>query len=170
MKQLFFSIIAATLLLSAPPFALGGNRKTVLIHVTTTLTRNDARTHNVAFLALDALEQGRRAVVLFDDRGVKAVKLGAWYGGDTSPLDKTMLPEQDRNALSARLKVPLASIPENFGDFLRFLKGKGLELYVSSTALQRCGISEDKYDHAALPVDSRAMLELFEQADVYITY
>jgi hypothetical protein len=170
MQRFFLSLAAAWFLLACVAPANAEPGETFLIHVTSPLTKYTARTRSIPFLALDALERGHKAAVLFDDEGVKAVKLGAWYGGDTSPLDKTRLPEPDREALAARLRVPVKSIPDNYGDLLRFLKGRGLELFVSKETLAFHGIGEDKYDHAAEPIDLRTIMELLEKAEVYVAY
>lgn len=161
---------AALLFLSAPSYAESGAPKTFLIHVKSSMAEHDARTSVVPRVALTALQHGYKVVILFDDEGVNAIKIGRWYGGHTTPLDKAPLPELERMALSAQLGVPTTSFPDNYGDFLRFLKGKGIELYANQVVMDFRNIGKDKFDHAVTPVGIEKMVEMFEGAEVTVAY
>jgi len=160
------------ILMFLPAAALAGSDtpKTFLIHVKSSLNKHDARTVVMPHVALTALLQGYKVVILFDDEGVRAIKIGHWYGGHTTPLDKIALPEEEFRSLSARLGVPSASIPGNYGDFLRFLKGKGVELLANKVAMDLRNIGGDRFDHAVTPVAIEKMVELFERAAVTVAY
>ncbi|MHB8845831.1 MAG: hypothetical protein ACYC7L_13910 [Nitrospirota bacterium] len=169
MKRALLAIIVL-LFLPAAALAASDAPKTFLIHVTSSMNKHDARTVVMPHIALSALLQGYKVVILFDDEGVLAIKIGHWYGGHTTPLDKTALPEDELRSLSAWLGVPAASIPDNYGDLLRFLKGKGVELLACKLAMDLRNIGGDRFDHAVTPVDIEKMVELFERAVVTVRY
>lgn len=115
MRRALLSIMTLLFISACPIFAFGesGATKMFLIHVKNPMTKHDARTVFIPHLALNALQQGYKVVILFDDDGVPAIRIGAWYGGHTTPLDKTALPAEERRALSALLGVPDSSLPDN---------------------------------------------------------
>jgi predicted peroxiredoxin len=166
------SLLLAIVILMFPPAAFGGSatQETFLVHVKSSMTKHDARTSVLPHVVLTALGQGYTVIILFDDDGVNAIKIGRWYGGHTTPLDKAFLPEQERMALSARLGLPATGIPDNYGDLLRFLKGKGVELYANKVVMDLRNIGEDRFDHAVTPVAVEKMVELFERAAVTVAY
>ena len=166
------AIVVFLILMFLPAAAFAGSDapKTFLIHVTSSMNKHDARTVVMPHVALSALLQGYKVIILFDDEGVQAIKIGHWYGGHTTPLDKTALPEEELRSLSARLGVPSTSIPDNYGDFLRFLKGKGVELFANKVAMDLRNIGEDRFDHAVTPVAIEKMVEMFERAAVTVAY
>ena len=169
MKRALLTIIFL-LLLPVAAFAGSDTPKTFLIHVKSSMNRHDARTVVMPHVALTALLQGYKVIILFDDEGVQAMKIGHWYGGHTTPLDKTPLPEEELRSLSALLGVPSTGIPDNYGDFLRFLKGKGVELFANKVAMDLRNIGEDRFDHAVTPVAVEKMVEMFERAAVTVAY
>ena len=163
-------VIVILVFLPAAAFAGSDTPKTFLIHVKSSMTKHDARTFIMPHVALTALLQGYKVIILFDDEGVNAIKIGRWYGGHTTPLDKAFLPEQERVALSAQLGVSATSIPDNYGDFLRFLKGKGVELYANKVVMDLRNIGRDRFDHAVTPLSIEKMAEIFERAAVTVAY
>jgi predicted peroxiredoxin len=172
MKRALLFMMTLVFCSSCPNFAFGESdaARTFLIHVKSSMTKHGARTVFIPHLVLNALKQGYKVVILFDDDGVLAIKIGAWYGGHTTPLDKMALPAEERRALSALLGVPDSSLPDNYGDFVRFLKGKGVELYANKIVMELRNIKGDKYDHAVTPVGMDRMVEILEGATVYVAY
>jgi predicted peroxiredoxin len=168
MKRLLLAIVILMFLPAA--FAGSVTPETFLIHVKNSMTKHDARTSVLPHVVLTALRHGYKVIILFDDEGVDAIKIGRWYGGHTTPLDKAFLPEQERMALSARLGIPSTDIPDNYGDLLRFLKGKGVELYANKVVMDLRNIGEDRFDHAVTPVAVEKMVEIFERAAVTVAY
>ena len=167
-----FAVFLILIFLSLPAAAPAGSDtpKTFLIHVTSSLDKHDARTVVMPHVAVAALLRGYKVVILFDDEGVRAIKIGHWYGGHTTPLDKAALPEEELRSLAALLTVPATDIPGNYGDLLRFLKGRGVELLASKVAMDLRNIGGDRFDHAVTPVSIENMVELFERAAVTVAY
>ena len=168
MKRLLLAIVILMFLPAA--FAGSVTPETFLIHVKNSMTKHDARTSVLPHVVLTALRHGYKVIILFDDEGVDAIKIGRWYGGHTTPLDKAFLPEQERMALSARIGIPATDIPNNYGDFLRFLKGKGVELFANKVVMDLRNIGEDRFDHAVTPVAVEKMVEILESAAVTVAY
>jgi hypothetical protein len=92
---------------------------------------------------------------------VTALKKGGLFGGDKTPLDKAALPERERTSLTEQLGVPLEGVPHDYGEYIRFLKSKGVELYANRTTLLLYKIGEDEIEAAVTPVGLEKMLELF---------
>ncbi|MEK6743023.1 MAG: hypothetical protein AABZ15_05420 [Nitrospirota bacterium] len=163
-------VVLILMFLPSAAFAGSDTPKTFLIHVKNAMNKHDSRTVVMPHVAVAALLQGYKVIILFDDEGVQAIKIGHWYGGHTTPLDKTPLPEEELRSLSARLGVPPANIPGNYGDFLRFLKGRGVELFANKVAMDLRNIGGDRFDHAVTPVAIEKMVEMFERAAVMVAY
>jgi len=161
-------LAASLVFLTGPALAQDGGR-VFLFHVKSSFRSCD-HVSTVPQMALGALQKGYRVILLFDSRGVKLIKIGAWYGGDTTALDKADITESERKALAARLNLSLASTPSNYGEFLRLLRGKGVELYANEKMMDFYGIEKDEYDTAVTPVGIEKIVELFEQADIYVSY
>ncbi len=172
MKRTLFLILTLLFFSACPVFAIAESSaaKMFLIHVRSPLTKHGAQTVFLPHLVLNALQQGYRVVILFEVGGVSAIKIGVWYGGHTTPLDKMALPAEERRALSALLGVPNSILPDNYGDFIRFLKGKGVELYANKIVMELRNIRGDKYDHAVTPVGTDRMVALFGGAAIYTAY
>lgn len=166
-------IVAATaflLFLALPAFAGEGNGKNFLIHAKTSLKLDDAQICAVPNVAWTALQEGYKVTILFDASGVTALKKGGLFGGDKNPLDKAALPERERQSLTSQLGVPLESVPRDYGEYIRFLKSKGVELYANRTMMLLYKIKEGEIEKAVTPVGLKKMLEILQGADVYVAY
>lgn len=169
MKRMLHLMIGL-ILLAAPAFAGSGDGKTFLIHAKTSLSIDDAQICAVPNVAWTALQKGYKVVILFDASGVTALKKGGLLGGDRTPLDKAALPERERTSLTEQLGVPLESVPHDYGEYIRFLKSKGIELYANRTMMLLYKIGEDEIESAVTPIGLERMLELFAHPDVYVAY
>ena len=166
-------ILAPTLFLAflaLPALAGQGNGKNFLIHAKTSLKLDDAQICAVPNVAWTALQEGYKVTILFDASGVTALKKGGLFGGDKSPLDKASLPDRERRSLSTQLGMPLESVPHDYGEYIRFLKSKGVELYANRTMMLLYKIGENEIEKAATPVGLKQLVEIFKSADVYVAY
>ncbi|VAX20701.1 hypothetical protein MNBD_NITROSPINAE01-1323 [hydrothermal vent metagenome] len=164
---LFFTF---TILLTVPSFAGTGDGKTFLIHAKTSLSLDDAQICAVPNVAWTALGKGYKVVILFDASAITAIKKGSFFGGNRTPLDKADLPERERETLSKQLGIPLKMVPHDYGEYIRFLKTRGVELYANETMMILYKITKEEIDPAIIPVKLRRMLEIFESADIYVAY
>lgn len=163
-------LLSGLMMLAIPALAGSGDGKSFLIHAKTSLKLDDAQICAVPNVAWTALQEGYQVTILFDASGVTALKQGGMFGGDQTPLDKAALPERERQSLTSQLGVPLESVPKNYGEYIRFLKDQGVELYANHTMMLLYKIAEDEIEPEVVPVGLKKMLELIEQADVYVAY
>jgi len=170
MKQIALSFFMVLLLWSPLALAGSGTGKTFLIHIKTSLKLDDAQICAVPNVAWTAMSEGYKVTILFDASGVTALKKGGMFGGEKTPLDKAALPERERTALTKQLGVPLESVPHNYGEYIRLLKQKGVELYANRTMLLLYKIDEKEIEAVVTPVGLKKMVELFAAPDVYVAY
>lgn len=169
MKRILL-LLAGLILLAAPALAGPGTGKTFLIHAKTSLKLDDAQICAVPNVAWTAMTEGYKVTILFDASGVTALKKGGMFGGEKTPLDKAALPERERTALTKQLGVPLESVPHNYGEYIRFLKQKGIELYANRTMMLLYKINENEIEPTVTPIGLKKMVELFAAPDVYVAY
>lgn len=166
-----FLPVVVLLLLSAPAAPAGKQPdKVLLIHVTTPLDGDTDRTALVFRVVAGALKKGQRVVLFFDVEGVSSLKMGRWFGGHSTPLDRAAIAGQERRDLASLLDTSVDGIPDIYGSLLHFLKGRGVAVYVNKRALELRGIDGDHYDHAAEPVDEKKALNLLGRANAYLSY
>lgn len=120
--------------------------------------------------SLEALKLRKKAIIFFDVEAVKAVKIGRWYGGDTTILDKVRIKDDQRKKLSNELNISLASLPSNYGELFRLLRGKGVDLYFNEAVMKALNIEDEGYDLAFTPINNDKIAEIFLNSDVYISY
>jgi len=147
-----------------------GSGTVLLVHVTTPLDGDTDRTTLVFRIVAGALKKGQRVVLLFDAEGVSSLRMGRWFGGHSTPLDRAAIAGQERRDLAALLGTSVDGIPDIYGSLLHFLKGRGVSVYVNKRALELHGIGADHYDHAAEPVDEEKALDLLGRANAYLSY
>ena len=171
MKKIFLITLLLVLAVAQTVFAGQGNGKTFLIHAKTSLKLDDAQICAVPNVAWAALSKGYKVTILFDASGVTAIKKGGLLGGDRTPLDKADLPQRERDSLALQLGIPLAEVPADYGEYVRFLKEKkGVNLYANRTMMLLYKIGEDEIEPAVAPLGLEEMVQLFENADVYVAY
>lgn len=168
--RLILVLLTGFIMLAIPALAGPGDGKTFLIHAKTSMDLDDAQICAVPNVAWTALQEGYRVVILFDASGVTAIKKGGLFGGDKTPLDKAALPERERLSLTEQLGEPLENVPHDYGQYLRFLKAKGVELYANRTMMLLYKIGEDEIEQAVTPIGLKKMVELFAVPDVYVVY
>lgn len=168
-RQTILSIFTIFVLFVHPTEAMSSD-KIFLIHAKTSLKIDDAQICAVPNVAWTALKKGHEVIILFDASGVTAIKKGGIFGGDKTPLDKAKLPERERKSLSTQLGVSLEIIPKNYGEYIHFLKEKGVKLYANATMMLLYKIDKEKIDSKVTPIGLKEMVEIFNKADVYVAY
>lgn len=147
--------------------------KRILIHVKTALSLDDAQICAAPNVALAALTKGDKVTMLFDASAVTSVTRG--YGllhkrSSTNALDRAKLPARERQSLSEQMGLPLDQVPHNYGEYLDFLRSKGVEIYGNKTMMLLYNIDPVKVAAAITPVPLQKMVELFDSADRVIVY
>lgn len=145
-------------------------QRTDLVHVKTLLNGDTDRTVLVPQVIAGALKKGRKVVVLFDAEGVRSLKMGRWFGGHSTPIDRVEITAQERQHLAVLLGTTPEGIPDIYGSLLHFLKGRGVSFFVNKQALSLRGIDDEHFDHVAEAVGEERIAELLASAGTYVSY
>lgn len=144
--------------------------KRFLIHVKTSLDKDDAQICVAPNVALAALRKGDEVTLLFDGSAVTSVKRGSLFSPDKTAMDKAELPARERRALAEQFEIPLEKIPHDYGEYLGFLKQKGAKLLINRTMMLLYKIEPDEIDSNLSPISLDELVETIKEADVYIAY
>lgn len=164
-------VVAALCALSASARAQTSHR--VLIHVKTALSLDDAQICAAPNVALASLKAGHKVTILFDASAVTSITKGFGWRRKLSSknaMDRAKLPERERRSLSEQLSIQLEQVPHDYGEYLDFLKGRGVEIYGNKTMMLLYNIDPAKAASAVVPVGLEKMVELFNAADRTIVY
>lgn len=147
--------------------------KSLLIHLKTSLTHDDAQIC-VAYNAIwAALEEKHKVKVLIDADAVNTYKVGL-FGKDD--IEEYKLPEAMRQTLARQFNVPLEKVPKVYREYLTMLREKGAEFYINEEMLITAGIAKGPGDLARIsakffkPVTMPELLRLRTAADFYLVY
>lgn len=172
-KRMSIGILMGILLFLSGLAAAGQNQEAFLVHLKTSLKRDDAQICVAYNMMWAALLEGKRVKVLVDADAVNTYKIG-WRGKDD--IENYKIPENMRVALSGQFKVPLASVPKTYGEYLLMLRDKGVEFYVNSGFLivSKIGTPEDLLKNISAkffkPVTLTEMVKLRMEAKYYMAY
>ena len=164
--------VCVLLILITAPAAIAeeATTKLLLVRVTTLLDGGTDRTALVFRTTASALKRGYRVALFFDAEGVSSLKMGRWFGGHSTPIDRVQIPAQERRDLAGLLGATPDGIPDIYGSLLHFLKGRGVAVHASEKALKLYGLWPDRFDHAAGPVNEEQLLGLLDAGGAYIAY
>ncbi len=161
-------------MLVAAPVSNAEADEHVLIHVKTALSVDDAQICAMPNVAWATAAEGKQVTLLFDASAVTSVTKGfgwrGWFGIKTTAMDRAALPQRERNSLAEEFSVPLDTVPQNYGEYLTFLKGKGVKLYYNRTMHLRYNIDPDTIDYSLTPLGLKDMTALFASVDRSIGY
>lgn len=120
----------------------------VLIHVKTSLAKDDAQICVVPNVAMAALEAGDNVTLLFDASAVTSITRGwGWFNwGTSTPMDNATAPTRERKSIANQFDVPLEQVPTDYGAYLNFLNDRGVKMYVNRTMLTLYKIKPDSID------------------------
>lgn len=174
MKRLFFIAIAISFLFISVISAVAANDKDVfLVHLKTSLKKDDAQICVAYNIMWAALEEGYKVKVLVDADVINTFKIG-WNGKDD--IEAYKIPENLRNALSTQFGVSLDNVPKTYGDFLMMLKDRGVQFYINTGFLivSKIGTSDDLLKKVSAkffkPITLKEMVRLRAEAKYYMAY
>lgn len=173
MRARTMRMLMVMLLLAAPVLAAEGDAvpaRTLLVHVKTHLDGGTDQTVLIPQVIAGALKTGHKVVLLFDAEGALSLKMGRWFGGHSTPLDRVMIAPKERQHLAGLLGTAPDGIPDIYGSLLHFFKGRGVAVYVNKQALLLRRIGDDQFDHAAEAVGEDRIVELLAGAGMYVSY
>ncbi|MBW2148694.1 MAG: hypothetical protein JRI22_16895 [Deltaproteobacteria bacterium] len=172
--RLIITVIFLTSFVLMPVWVDAGNEeKNTLIHIKTSLKRDDAQICVAYNVIWAALESGMKVNVLIDADAVNTFKVG-WRGKDD--IEGYKLPANLRSRLAEEFGLSLESIPKNYGEYLHLLRDKGARFYINGEMLLVAGISKQFGDLEKIsakffkPVTLKEMFTLMTGADYYLVY
>ena len=147
----------------------------ILIHMKTSLAKDDAQICAVPNLAWSMVQAGHQVKILVDASAVTSVTKGfgffnSMFNPNITALDKAALPERERQSLSEQMGVPLEEIPHNYGEYFEFLKKQSVEIYGNQTMMQLYKIDLSKVSSVVSPISLAQMVELFSSAEKIVVY
>ena len=174
MKRLFIIAIAISFLFISVISAFAANDKDVfLVHLKTSLKKDDAQICVAYNIMWAALEEGYKVKVLVDADAINTFKTG-WNGKDD--IETYKIPENLRNALSTQFGISLDNVPKTYGDFLMMLKDRGVEFYINTGFLivSKIGTPDDLLGKVSAkffkPITLKEMVRLRTEAKYYMAY
>lgn len=174
MKRVLCLWIAFGLLLLIPVISLADeNQEVFLVHLKTSLKRDDAQICVAYNMMWAALEEGFKVKVLVDADAINTYKLG-WRGKDD--IEGYKIPENMRQALSKQFSISLESVPKTYGDFLLMLKDRGVDFYINTGFLivSKIGTPENPLKKVSAkffkPITLKDMVRLRQEAKYYMVY
>lgn len=147
----------------------------ILIHMKTSLAKDDAQICAVPNLAWSMVQAGHQVKILVDASAVTSVTKGfgffnSMFNPNITALDKATLPERERQSLSEQMGVPLEEIPHNYAEYFEFLKKQGVEIYGNQTMMLLYKIDLSKVSSVVSPIPLAQMVELFSSAEKIVVY
>jgi hypothetical protein len=173
MKRLFCYTLILSLLLVPFTIQASEEKETFLIHLKTSLKKDDAQICVAYNVMWAALEEGHKVKVLVDADAINTYKMG-WGGKDD--IEGYKIPENLRQALAAQFSVTLDSVPKTYGDFLLMLKDRGVEFYINSGFLivSKIGAPDNLLNKISAkffkPVTLKEMVKIRADAKYYMAY
>ncbi len=155
------------------PSSMAAGNETFLIHLKTSLKKDDAQICVAYNMMWAALAEGFQVKVLVDSDAINTYKVG-WGGKDD--IEGYKIPANLREALAKEFAVPLAGVPKTYGDFLTMLKDDGVKFYINTGFLivSKIGEPADPLKKVAnkffKPVSLRGMIRMRSEAKYYMAY
>lgn len=174
MKRILTLYIAVSFIIMVPLTSLAEETKeTFLVHLKTSLEKDDAQICVAYNVMWAALEEGFRVKVLVDADAINTYKIG-WRGKDD--IENYKIPENLRQALSKQFNVSFDLVPKTYGDFLIMLKDRGVEFFINSGFLivSKIGTHDDLLNKVSnkffKPVALKEMVRMRTEAKYYMVY
>jgi hypothetical protein len=171
---LIFSLLLFNAVLIAPPVpAYGTEGETFLVHLKTSLKKDDAQICVAYNVIWAALEEGYKVKVLVDADAITTFKVG-WFGKDD--IEKYKIPQRLRKELAEQFTVAIEKVPGTYGEYLNFLQQKGAEFFINTGFLivSNIGTPNDPLEKISVkfftPVTLGEMIRIRAHADHYIAY
>jgi len=172
-KKLCLSLIFSIWLINSFHLPAVEGREIFLVHLKTSLKKDDAQICVAYNVIWAALEQGHKVKVLVDADAINTFKMG-WNGKDD--IEEYKIPENLRKALASQFEIGLENVPKTYGDFLMMLKDRGGEFYINTGFLivSKIGTPDDLLKKVSAkffkPITLKEMVRLRTEAKYYMAY
>jgi hypothetical protein len=173
MKRLFIAQVLVACIMFIIPEAFAGEKETFLVHLKTSLDRDDAQMCVAYNIIWAALEEGYDVKVLVDADAINTFKIG-WRGKDD--IEDFKIPANLREALAEQFGVSLKTVPKTYGEYLVMLRDRGAEFSINTGFLivSKIGTAEKPLQNISAkffkPVGLKEMVRMRAATDHYIAY
>jgi len=173
MKKLIGTCIVLSLMLFLPLLSMAEEEETFLVHLKTSLDRDDAQICVAYNIMWAALEEGFKVKVLIDADAINTYKVG-WDGKDD--IEEFKIPENLIQALSKQFTVPIEDVPKTYGEYLFMLRDRGVEFYINTGFLivSKIGTPENLLKKISAkffkPVTLKEMVKMRKEAKYFMVY
>ena len=171
MKRLLTLCVAVSFIIIPLTTPAEETKETFLVHLKTSLKKDDAQICVAYNVMWAALEEGYKVKVLIDADAINTYKVG-WLGKDD--IEGYKIPENLRQALSKQFDVSLDRVPKTYGDFLLMLKDRGVGFYINTGFLMvsKIGTPDDPLKKVSnkffKPVTLKEMVKMRAEAKYYM--
>ena len=173
MKKQAFLLLIISMFLLIPITGITATPEIFLVHLKTSLNKDDAQICVAYNIMWAAVEEGYNVKVLVDADAINTFKVG-WGGKDD--IEEYKIPENLRQALAKQFDVALTEVPKTYGDFLIRLKEKGVQFYINTGFLMvsKIGTPDDPLKKVSnkffTPISLKEMVKLRTEATYYMAY
>ena len=173
MKQIKIVAIILFLILAPCSLSFAGSEETFLVHLKTSLKKDDAQICVAYNMIWAALKKGYKVNVLVDADAINTFKKG-WRGKDD--IENYDIPESLRKEMASQFNITLNNTPETYGNYLKLLKNEGAEFYVNKAYLivAKIGTPDDPLSKVSMkffkPITLQEMVDIRTSATYYMAY
>ncbi len=173
MKKRISILILLTFVITIPLVSFAEEKETFLVHLKTSLKKDDAQICVAYNIMWAALEEGFKVKVLVDADAINTYKVG-WR--DKDDIEDYKIPENLRQAMAKQFNVSLQSVPKTYGKYILMLKDRGVEFYINTGFLivSKIGTPDDPLKKVSnkffMPVTLKEMVRMRKEADYYMAY
>ena len=173
MKQVKLVAIVLVLVLANFSLSFAGNQKTFLVHLKTSLNKDDAQICVAYNMVWAALKMGYKVDVLVDADAINTFKKG-WSGKDD--IENYKIPKSLRNEMASQFNISINDTPVTYGDYIKLLNKEGAVFYVNKAYLivAKIGTPADPLAKVSMkflkPITLNEMVNIRTNATYYMAY
>lgn len=165
--------IIFSLLLFTNTYSTSPKGKTVLIHVVSNVKTNDGPPCVAFDMALAYLELGYKVEMLFDADAAWNLKLSGKER--RNDFDRYEVPADLKKLALEQIKDKNFSKVQDFGEFLSYLKKRGVKIYVNGTwnvltSVEKTLKGKENMPNYVIPLTLKEMADLLSSGDSYMRY
>ena len=172
-KVILFIIVVFAILSFTNNYAAQPKGEKILIHVISNIKTNDGPPCVAFDIAYTNLMMGNKVEILFDADAAWNLKLAD--KDKKNDFDRYEVPADLKKLVYEQFKDKKFNELKTFGDFLSFMKMKGVTVYVNGTwnvltSVEKTLKGKEKMPAYVTPLTLKEMAEVINSADVYINY
>jgi len=173
MKKVKLAVTILFLILSTYSLSFAGDQGTFLIHLKTSLDKDDAQICVAYNMIWAALKKGYNVNVLVDADAINTFKKG-WSGKDD--IEDYKIPNSLRKEMALQFNTTLDNTPDTYGNYLKLLNNEGAKFYINKAYLivAKIGTPENPLSKVSMkffkPITLQEMVDIRTSATYYMAY